>query len=86
MNRMNQEIEEIKKILLKYDPTIKEKLDTGLVESKSIYDLEEFLNEIINNVLTNHIDTMDIVLIVEQLSKLENKKMMLLKESMEEEE
>ena len=83
---MNQEIEEIKKILLKYDPTIKEKLDTGLVESKSIYDLEEFLNEIINNVLTNHIDTMDIVLIVEQLSKLENKKMMLLKESMEEEE
>lgn len=86
MNRMNQEIEEIKKILLKYDPTIKEKLDTGLVESKSIYDLEEFLNEIINNVLTNHIDTMDIVLIVEQLSKLEKKKMMLLKESMEEEE
>lgn len=83
---MNQEIEEIKKILLKYDPTIKEKLDTGLVESKSIYDLEEFLNEIINNVLTNHIDTMDIVLIVEQLSKLEKKKMMLLKESMEEEE
>lgn len=86
MNRMNQEIEEIKKILLKYDPTIKEKLDTGLVESKSIYDLEEFLNEIINNVLTNHIDTMDIVLIVEQLSKLEKKKMMLLKESMEKEE
>lgn len=86
MNRMNQEIEEIKKILLKYDPTIKEKLDTGLVESKSIYDLEEFLNEIINNVLTNHIDTIDIVLIVEQLSKLEKKKMMLLKESMEEEE
>ena len=86
MNRMNQEIERIKKILLKYDPTIKEKLDTGLVESKSIYDLEEFLNEIINNVLTNHIDTMDIVLIVEQLSKLEKKKMMLLKESMEEEE
>lgn len=83
---MNPEIEEIKKILLKYDPTIKEKLDTGLVESKSIYDLEEFLNEIINNVLTNHIDTMDIVLIVEQLSKLEKKKMMLLKESMEEEE
>lgn len=83
---MNQEIEEIKKILLKYDPTIKEKLDTGLVESKSIYDLEEFLNEIINNVLTNHIDTIDIVLIVEQLSKLEKKKMMLLKESMEEEE
>lgn len=83
---MNQEIEEIKKILLKYDPTIKEKLDTGLVESKSIYDLEEFLNEIINNVLTNHIDTMDIVLIVEQLSKLEKKKMMLLKESMEKEE
>ena len=35
MNRMNQEIEEIKKILLKYDPTIKEKLDTGLVESKT---------------------------------------------------
>lgn len=86
MNRMNQEIEEIKKILLKYDPTIKEKLDTGLVESKSIYDLEEFLNEIINNVLTNHIDTIDIVLIVEQLSKLEKKKMMLLKESMEKEE
>lgn len=83
---MNQEIEEIKKILLKYDPTIKEKLDTGLVESKSIYDLEEFLNEIINNVLTNHIDTIDIVLIVEQLSKLEKKKMMLLKESMEKEE
>ena len=83
---MNQEIEEIKKILLKYDPTIKEKLDTGLVESKSIYDLEEFLNEIINNVLTNHIDTMDIVLIVEQLSKLDKKKMMLLKESMEKEE
>ena len=83
---MNQEIEEIKKILLKYDPTIKEKLDTGLVESKSIYDLEEFLNEIINNVLTNHIDIMDIVLIVEQLSKLEKKKMMLLKESMEKEE
>ena len=86
MNRMNQEIEEIKKILLKYDPTIKEKLDRGLVESKSIYDLEEFLNEIINNVLTNHIDTIDIVLIVEQLSKLEKKKMMLLKESMEKEE
>ena len=83
---MNQEIEEIKKILHKYDPTIKEKLDTGLVESKSIYDLEEFLNEIINNVLTNHIDTIDIVLIVEQLSKLEKKKMMLLKESMEKEE
>ena len=83
---MSQEIEEIKKILLKYDPTIKEKLEEGLVESKSIYDLEEFLNEIINNVLTNHIDTMDIVLIVEQLSKLEKKKMMLLKESMEEEE
>ena len=83
---MNQEIEEIKKILLKYDPTIKEKLDTGLVESKSIYDLEEFLNEIINNVLTNHIDTIDIFFIVEQLSKLEKKKMMLLKESMEKEE
>lgn len=80
---MGQEIEEIKKILLKYDPTIKEKLEEGLVDSKSIYDLEEFLNEIINNVLTKNVDTMDIILIVEQLDKLEKKKMMLLKESEE---
>lgn len=80
---MNQEIEEIKKILLKYDPTIKEKLEEGLVESKSIYDLEEFLNEIINNVLTKNVDTMALILIVEQLDKLEKKKMMLLKESEE---
>ena len=83
MIRMGQEIEEIKKILLKYDPTIKEKLEEGLVDSKSIYDLEEFLNEIINNVLTKNVDTMDIILIVEQLDKLEKKKMMLLKESEE---
>ncbi len=80
---MGQEIEEIKKILLKYDPTIKEKLEEGLVDSKSIYDLEEFLNEIINNVLTKNVDTMDLILIVEQLDKLEKKKMMLLKESEE---
>lgn len=83
MIRMGQEIEEIKKILLKYDPTIKEKLEEGLVDSKSIYDLEEFLNEIINNVLTKNVDTMDLILIVEQLDKLEKKKMMLLKESEE---
>ncbi|MEE0943177.1 MAG: hypothetical protein UIB63_08705, partial [Methanobrevibacter sp.] len=63
--------------------TIKEKLEEGLVDSKSIYDLEEFLNEIINNVLTKNVDTMDIILIVEQLDKLEKKKMMLLKESEE---
>lgn len=80
---MGQEIEEIKKIILKYDPTIKEKLEEGLVDSKSIYDLEEFLNEIINNVLTKNVDTMDLILIVEQLDKLEKKKMMLLKESEE---
>lgn len=80
---MGQEIEEIKKILLKYDPTIKEKLEEGLVDSKSIYDLEEILNEIINNVLTKNVDTMDLILIVEQLDKLEKKKMMLLKESEE---
>ena len=80
---MGQEIEEIKKIILKYDPTIKEKLEEGLVDSKSIYDLEEFLNEIINNVLTKNVDTMDLILIVEQLNKLEKKKMMLLKESEE---
>lgn len=82
---MGQEIEEIKKIILKYDPTIKEKLEEGLVDSKSIYDLEEFLNEIINNVLTKNVDTMDLILIVEQLDKLEKKKMMLLKESEESE-
>lgn len=82
---MGQEIEEIKKILLKYNPTIKEELDIGLVESKSIYDLEEFLNVIVNKEL-NGIDTLDIVLIVEQLRKLEEKKMRLLKESMESEE
>lgn len=82
---MGQEIEEIKKILLKYNPTIKEALDAGLVESKSIYDLEEFLNVIVNKEL-NGIDTLDIVLIVEQLQKLEEKKMRLLKESMEAEE
>ena len=80
---MGQEIEEIKKILLKYDPTIKEKLEEGLVDSKSIYDLEEFLNEIINNVLTKNVDTMALILIVEQLDKLEKKKMRLLKESEE---
>ena len=80
---MGQEIEEIKKIILKYDPTIKEKLEEGLVDSKSIYDLEEFLNEIINNVLTKNVDTMALILIVEQLDKLEKKKMRLLKESEE---
>ncbi|MEE0943801.1 MAG: hypothetical protein UIB63_11925, partial [Methanobrevibacter sp.] len=57
--------------------------EEGLVDSKSIYDLEEFLNEIINNVLTKNVDTMDLILIVEQLDKLEKKKMMLLKESEE---
>lgn len=77
---MSQEIEEIKKILLKYNPTIKEKLDTGLVDSKSIYDLEECLNEITKNDLRNNIDTMDIVLICDQLRKLEEKKYKKLKE------
>ena len=62
---MSQEIEEIKKILLKYNPTIKEKLDAGLVESKSAYQIEEFLNEIVNEV--PDIDMMDTALIVNQI-------------------
>ena len=77
---MSQEIEEIKRILLKYNPTIKETLDIGLVDSKSIYDLEEFLNEITNNKLINNLDSMDIVLIIDQLQKLEKKKYKMLKE------
>lgn len=63
---MSKELEEIKEILLKYNPTIKETLDAGLVESKSAYMLEEFLNEIINKEVTD-IDIMDLVLIVDQL-------------------
>lgn len=77
---MSQEIEEIKKILLKYDSTIKEVLETELVESKSVYYLEETLNEITNNVLTKDLEMMDIVLIVKELEKLEKKKMKKLKE------
>ena len=71
---MSQEIEEIKKILIKYDSTIKEVLERELVDSKSVYNLEESLNEIVNNVLTTDLDIMDIVLICNQLEKLEKKK------------
>ena len=71
---MSQEIEEIKKILIKYDSTIKEVLETELVDSKSVYNLEESLNEIVNNELTTDLDIMDIVLICNQLEKLEKKK------------
>lgn len=78
---MSKEIEEIKRILLKYNPTIKETLDTGLVETKSTYELEEFLNEITNKKLINNLESMDIVLVIEQLQKLEEKKRRLLKES-----
>ena len=78
---MSKEIEEIKRILLKYNPTIKETLDTGLVETKSTYELEEFLNEITNKKLINNLESMDIVLVIEQLQKLEDKKRRLLKES-----
>ena len=80
---MNQEIEEIKKILLKYNPTIKEKLDEGLVESKSIYDLEEFIDE---SVKITDLDIMDIVLIVDELRKLEKKKFKMLNESEEDQQ
>ena len=78
---MSKEIEEIKRILLKYNPTIKETLDTGLIDSKSTYELEEFLNEITNKKLINNLESMDIVLVIEQLQKLEEKKRRLLKES-----
>ncbi|WP_406536993.1 hypothetical protein [Methanobrevibacter sp.] len=83
---MSQEIEEIKKILINYDPTLKKALDIGLVDSKSVYDLEEFLNEIINNKLTNSLEIMDIVLIVQELQKLEEKKFKMLKETEEEQQ
>ena len=80
---MSKEIEEIKRILLKYNPTIKETLDTGLVETKSTYELEEFLNEITNKKLINNLESMDIVLICEHLRELEKKKYKMLKESRE---
>lgn len=52
---MSQEIEEIKRIIINYDPTIKEVLETELVESKSVYNLEESLNKIVNKVFNIHI-------------------------------
>ena len=70
---MSHEIEEIKRILLNYNPAIKEKLDASLVDSKSIYALEESLNEIVKKDITD-LDIMDIVLICKQLEKLEKKK------------
>lgn len=70
---MSHEIEEIKRILLNYNPAIKEKLDASLVDSKSIYALEESLNEIVKKDITD-LDIMDIVLICNQLEKLEKKK------------
>ena len=78
MIKMSKELEKIKRILLKYNPTIKKKLDEGLVDSKSIWDLEEVLNQM--NKYVPDLEMMDIVLIVEELRKLEKKKMKKLKE------
>ena len=82
---MSQEIEEIKRILLKYNPSIKETLDEGIVESKSAYQIEEFLNEVVNKEITDF-DMMDVVLITNQLNKHDRKYYDKLKQDMLEEE
>lgn len=82
---MSQEIEEIKRILLKYNPAIKEILDEGIVESKSSYQIEEFLNEVVNKEITDF-DMMDVVLITNQLNKHDRKYYDKLKQEMLEEE
>ena len=75
---MSKEIEEIKKILINHDSSLKDALDIGLVDSKSVYDLEEFIDE---TVKITDLDIMDVVLIIGQLQKLEEKKFKMLKES-----
>lgn len=82
---MSQEIEEIKRILLKYNPAIKEILDEGIVESKSSYQIEEFLNNVVNKEITDF-DLMDVVLITKQLNKHDEKYYDKLKQEMLEEE
>ena len=82
---MSQEIEEIKRILLKYNPAIKEILDEGIVESKSSYQIEEFLNNVVNKEITDF-DMMDVVLITDQLKIHDRKYYDKLKQEMLEEE
>ena len=82
---MSQEIEEIKRILLNYNPAIKGKLDASLVDSKSAYALEESLNEIVKKDITD-LEIMDIVLICNQLEKLEKKKHKMLSKESEEDD
>ena len=69
---MNPDMEVIKEILLKHDPTIKEELEAGLDASDNLFENIDFLNELVNNKLPC-LDSMDIVLISDHLMKLEKK-------------
>ena len=82
---MSHEIEEIKRILLKYNPAMKETLDEGIVESKSACAIMDFLNDVVNKEITD-IDVRDVVLIIQEINKHEKKYYRKLREEWPEED